>query len=93
MIEIEALAVALCRNLRHHYPALLAARYKMERVPTDEEMTDFELFEYIGKRRGFLISGGEINTERTASMLLDELRGAKIGRITLDCLTAEEPIC
>ena len=43
-----------------------------------------ELFELIGRKRGFLISGGEINTERTANMLLDEFRAAKIGRITLD---------
>ena len=43
-----------------------------------------ELMETIGKKRGFLISGGEINIERTANMLLDEFRSAKIGRVTLD---------
>ena len=47
-------------------------------------MTDYELLSYIGKKRGFLISGGEINTERTSDMLLDEFRAAKLGRITLD---------
>jgi len=43
-----------------------------------------ELFELIGKKRGFLISGGEIDYARTAVMLLDEFRGAKIGRLTLE---------
>jgi ribosome biogenesis GTPase A len=38
----------------------------------------------IGRKRGFLVSGGEVNTERTAVMLLDEFRGGKIGRITLE---------
>ena len=49
-----------------------------------EELENYELFEVIGKKRGFLISGGEINYERTANMLLDEFRAAKIGRITLE---------
>ena len=44
----------------------------------------------IGKKRGFLISGGEINTERTAITLLDEFRDAKIGRITIDRYSKEE---
>ena len=48
------------------------------------DMGDYDLLCYIGKKRGFLISGGEINTERTADMLLDEFRAAKLGRITLD---------
>ena len=50
------------------------------------QMSDYDLFEAIGRRRGFLISGGEVNTERTANTLLDEFRAAKIGRITLDQL-------
>ena len=45
---------------------------------------DYDLFELIGRKRGFLVSGGEVNTERTAVMLLDEFRGGKIGRITLE---------
>ena len=49
-------------------------------------LSDYDLFEYIGRKRGFLISGGEVDTERCANMLLDELRAAKIGRITLDAL-------
>ena len=85
VVEIESLAVALCRKLRRQYPALFAARYKFE-PDQIKNMSDVELFEFIGRKRGFLISGGEVNTERTANMLLDEFRAAKIGRITLDIL-------
>ena len=84
VVEIETLAIALCHKLRACYPALLAARYKLEWNEETTALTDYELFEYIGKKRGLLISGGEVNTERCANMLLDEFRAAKIGRITLD---------
>jgi ribosome biogenesis GTPase A len=53
-------------------------------------MTDYELFLAIGRKRGFLVSGGEVSEERTANMLLDEFRAAKIGRITLD--RVEKPV-
>ena len=52
---------------------------------------DGELLLSIGRRRGFLVSGGEVDTERTANMLLDEFRAAKIGRITLDRIGAAAP--
>lgn len=84
VVEIETLAVALCHKLRYRYPALLADRYKLDADTVAGNLSDYELFEAIGKKRGFLISGGEINTERTANTLLDEFRAAKIGRITLD---------
>ena len=48
------------------------------------ELDSWDLLEAIGRKRGFLISGGEINMERTALMLLDEFRSAKIGRISLE---------
>lgn len=88
VVQIETLAVALCHKLRHRYPALLSARYKY--TPDQiEDMTDGELFAFIGRKRGFLISGGEIDEERTANTLLDEFRSAKIGRITLDSAARE----
>ena len=90
VVEIETLAVALCHRLRRYYPALLAARYKLEEPTVSGDLTDHELFLAIGKKRGFLIGGGEINTERTANTLLDEFRGARLGRITLDRLPKEE---
>ncbi len=90
VLDIESLAVVLCKRLRRLYPNELAARYKLGDPASFSELTDYELFELIGKKRGFLISGGEINTERTAIMLLDEFRDAKIGRMTLDRYSKEE---
>ncbi len=87
VVQVETLAIALCRKLRTRYPELLAARYKL---PDVADLTDAELFEYIGKKRGFLVSGGEVDTERTANMLLDEFRAAKIGKITLDAPPTED---
>ena len=92
VVEIETLAIALCHKLRHRYPDLLATRYKLGEPQAFAELSDAELFEYIGKKRGFLVSGGEVNTERTANTLLDEFRAAKIGAITLDALP-KEAIC
>lgn len=85
VVQIETLAIALCGKMREHYPMLLATRYKYDPEKI-ADLTNAELFSFIGKKRGFLISGGEIDEERTANMLLDELRAAKIGRITLDRL-------
>lgn len=89
ILDIETLGVLLCGRLREAYPALLAARYKLKEEDLAEERSDADLFLTIGRRRGFLISGGEIDTERTANTLLDEFRAAKIGRITLDRLPGE----
>ena len=83
IMDIETLACVLAGRLRVRYPELLAARYKLK--PTDfEDTSDFELAEAIGRRRGFLISGGEVDFLRTSNMLLDEFRGGKIGRITIE---------
>ena len=84
VVQIEELAMAYCNRMKNLYPDLLATRYKLGEVETFVDMSDYDLLCYIGKKRGFLISGGEINTERTADMLLDEFRAAKLGRITLD---------
>ena len=84
VLQIEELAMAYCNRMKNLYPDLLATRYKLGDKESFIEMSDYDLLSYIGKKRGFLISGGEINTERTADMLLDEFRAAKLGRITLD---------
>ena len=52
-------------------------------------MKPYELLELVGRKRGFLISGGEVDTERAANILLEEFRAGKIGRITLDVLSAK----
>lgn len=84
VVQIEELAMAYCNRMKQLYPDLLATRYKLGDKEVFADMSDYDLLCYIGKKRGFLISGGEINTERTADMLLDEFRAAKLGRITLD---------
>ncbi len=84
ILDQERIAVILCARLRKKYPELLSARYKLGDMAQYADMIDYDLFELIGRKRGFLVSGGEINTERTAVMLLDEFRGGKIGRMTLE---------
>jgi ribosome biogenesis GTPase A len=83
-LDIESLAMVYCDRMRTLYPEMLATRYKLGQVSSFADLTPYELLELIGKKRGFLISGGEINTERTADMLIDEFRAAKLGRVTLD---------
>ncbi len=90
VLDTEALAPILCKRLRVLYPELLSARYKLGDMAQYEALSDYDLFLTIGKKRGFLISGGEINTERTALTLLDEFRNVKIGRITLERYSKEE---
>lgn len=84
VLDTEHIATILCGRLRYLYPALLGTRYKLGDVESWNTLPDWELFERIGRKRGFLISGGEVDTERTAVMLLDEFRGGKIGRISLE---------
>ena len=93
VVQIETIAIALCARLRVLYPELFAARYKFTWTEEITSLSDYDLFEYIGRKRGFLVSGGEVDTERCANMLLDELRAAKIGRITLDCIEGEVSAC
>ena len=62
-------------------PEALTARFKI--VP-EEGMTGWDLLEQGGRKRGFLISGGEVDLERMSNILLDEFRGGKLGRITLE---------
>ena len=90
ILDIESLATVLCKRMRLLYPQMLSERYKLGDMSQYEELSDYDLFLTIGKKRGFLISGGEINTERTAIMLLDEFRACKLGRITLDRYSKEE---
>ena len=89
ILDIEALAMKLLLYLGGNYPDSLKERYKIE--ITGEE-SGIELLEAIGKKRGMMISGGEVNTERAAIMILDEFRSGKLGRITLE-IPPKEDIC
>ncbi len=83
ILDTLTLSVRLCGILRETYPQMLESRYN---IKIEEDMQDFEIFESIGRKRGMLISGGEINEERCATAILDEFRGGKTGKITLDIL-------
>ena len=86
IMNIEDIATALCGRLRTQYPELLKTRYKLESVPSLEEMNNYELLLSIGRKRGLLMAGNEVDEERTSNMLINEFRLVKIGRITLDRL-------
>lgn len=83
ILDTELLAVRLLDFLRSLKPADFIVRFKLDDVDLDA-VDSYELLNIIGKKRGMLISGGEIDTERAAIMLLDEFRSGKLGRITLE---------
>ena len=85
VMDSEALAAALMELLRDRYPKALVERYRMD---VDRDAPGWELLERAGRKRGMLVSGGEVDTERMAKVLLDEFRGGKLGRFTLE--TPEE---
>lgn len=81
ILDIESLAMKLLVYLAENYPDSLRERYKAE---LDSEDDGWTMLEKIGKKRGMVISGGDIDTERAAITVLDEFRGGKLGRITLE---------
>lgn len=81
IIDMETLAIRILKMLSDNYSEMLCARYKLNDITG---LSAEELLYAIGKKRGMLISGGEVDYERASVMLLDEFRGAKIGRITLE---------
>ena len=83
ILDTEHLAARLLEVLRDEYPDALKARYKLQDVEIGG-LKGYELLELVGRKRGMLVSGGEINTERAAATVLDEFRGGKLGRITLE---------
>lgn len=82
ILQSEEVAVLLCERLKKRYPALFAARYKLSEEHM--ELEPYELFLAVGKKRGFLVSGGEVAEDRCAAVLLEEFRSGLIGRITLE---------
>ena len=83
ILDIEEISMLLCGRLMEVAPKEFMARYKLTESET-EGLDCYDLFELVGRKRGFLVSGGEINHQRTAEMLLEEFRSAKIGRISLE---------
>lgn len=84
ILDIEEIAMLLCGRLRALAKDQFAARYKLTPEENWLDLDVYDLFELVGKKRGFLMSGGVVNHERTAKMLLLEFRRAEIGRISLE---------
>jgi len=83
VVDTEHLASRLLEVLRGSYPRELKERYKLDGTDI-ADLKGYEMLELIGRKRGMLISGGEIDLERASIMILDEFRSAKLGKITLE---------
>ena len=81
VIDLEELACRLMELLHKFYPNTLLERYKVE---APEGTPGWELMEMAGRKRGYLIAGGEVNTERMSKVLIDEFRSGKLGKFTLE---------
>lgn len=81
VMDLEELACYLMEYLGKHYADVLSERYKIE---VEQEDTGYDLLIKAGRKRGFLMRGAQVDTERMARILLDEFRGGKLGRFTLE---------
>ena len=81
IMDVETLAFHLMKLLAQRYPQALEERYQIQ---ADPQLEGWELLERAAQKRGFRISGGEFDLERMARILLDEYRGGKLGRFTLE---------
>ncbi len=81
VIDTETLACHFIALLAKYYPQTLSERYKLE---APEGADGYELLQLAGKKRGYLVSGGEVNTERMAKALMDDYRSGKLGKLTLE---------
>ena len=90
ILDVETLGCKLMELLSVQAPQTIVDRYSVS-IPEEEcDFLGYELLQQAGKRRGFLLRGGEIDTERMARILLDEFRGGVLGRITLEMPAAAE---
>ncbi|TLS37347.1 ribosome biogenesis GTPase YlqF [Pseudalkalibacillus caeni] len=80
LLDFQEIAVYVLKFLKERYPERLKERYKLESIPEDV----IELFDEIGKKRGFLQGGGWVDYDKTAEIILRELRSEKLGRLTLE---------
>ena len=87
VVDREALAANFIRRLSRMYPDAVRTRYKIE---PDPEKGGYDLLAEAAKKRGFLISGGEVDTERMANTLLTEYHSGKLGRLTLETPAGKE---
>lgn len=91
IMDMEYLACRFLEYMNRNYPELIINRYGVQTddIPENEDelagcAQGYEILERIGRKRGFLVSGGEINTERAAITVMDEFRSGKLGRLSLE---------
>ncbi len=83
ILDTEEIAMICCLRLYNDAREKFLSRYKLTEQDC-EGLDSYDLFELVGRKRGFLIRGGEVDHTRTADIVLDEFRGGKIGRISLE---------
>ena len=81
ILDSEAIALRLIDSLKTDYKERLEERYK---ISDFGDLQSYEILEMIARKRGMLISGGEADFERASVMLLDEYRGGKLGKLSLE---------
>lgn len=84
VLDSETMAVRLIEVLVDGYEDKLTGRYKLNNIDDIHSVMPWEILEEIGRERGMLVRGGEVNTERASIMLLDEYRGGKMGKISFE---------
>ncbi|MBU8907032.1 ribosome biogenesis GTPase YlqF [Desertibacillus haloalkaliphilus] len=80
LLDFQEIALFALRYLKVHYPERIKERYKLEEIPEDA----LQLYDDIGKKRGCLLSGGYIDYDKAAEIILRELRAGKLGRLSLE---------
>jgi ribosome biogenesis GTPase A len=80
ILNLQDVAVYALNFLKHHYPERLKERYSLTEIPEDI----VELFDEIGKRRGCLMSGGLVDYDKVAELVLREIRTEKLGRLSFE---------
>ena len=95
ILEITEIAYQLIRFLLYNYRENLISRYSLDEKNIDEILEQdqaenqniYEIMQLIGKKRGAIVSGGNINDEKTSRIILEDFRSGKLGKITLEKLT------
>lgn len=83
ILDVEELGSILCQRLCSMYPEKFCTRYRLT-LDDLSGKNGYDVLELVGRKRGHLVSGGIVDTEKTATVLLDEFRGCKIGNISLE---------
>ncbi len=87
ILDLEWLSCEILLFIKENYPGNINDRYNVNPTEFDDS---YELLKAIGKKRGMLMAGGVVDTERASVAVLDEFRGGKMGLITLDSLDGND---